>query len=498
MPDAMQGVLQSEQSRIKDLTAQQGTLEAQGPVLADAQTKRDQQIADSQLKRNQQIEGDYERQKGSLMPPKFAPIPPPTVKSTDPKQAWGSSAMWLAGLASLMTRTPLTTAMNSAAAVLTAYHKGDQEAANQAYQSWKVASDNAIKAFDFEQSAYKEALGDLEHRTEFKERQSDSQAAADRRQSSSESAAAERARVAQLNAVGKSLQDTFMAQVKTTEDAQRMLEERQRHADSMAENGLKLTEQHMVMSAMTEWDKAHPGADPMARAHQFSTLMYDLSPTAAKDKAKLDEHLDAVYNDPAKRQALLKSYEASIPGKQYENAKSAYGQIESLASDPDIHNNPAKQLGLVDKLIFMETGSIRPALAQYQKILGAQTGKDMFDMAMGRVAHHPIIGSDQIKNIASAATDLNHAATEAYQGYVTAPERAAVSARLGLIDDAGNLASTDGQPAPAESAASPKPGGGGAKPPAGSTPVQVKTPADASKLKPGTHYVAPDGKEYIR
>lgn len=449
MADAMQGVLGSEQARMSDLTQKQAALEEKGPQIEQAREKRDLGI-----------EQDYERSADSMKPPKFEPVPSPTVKSTDPKEVWGSSAMWLAGLASLMTRTPLMTAMNAAAGVLKGYHDGDVQAANQAFQTWKVASENAMKAFEFEQDTYKEAMGRLEKRTEFRERQS-----------ATEATAQERERVAQLNAVGRSLQDTFMANVKSTEAAEKMMEERQRHADSMAENGLKLAEQHYVMSAMDEWQKKHPDADAIEKATQLSKFMYTLSPSAAKDQAKVDAKLDEVYNDPAKKQVLIGKYDASVPGKASANADTAGGIIRDLAKDPDIKNNPAKQLGLVDKLIFMETGSIRPALAQYQKILGAQTGRDMFDMAEGRIAHHPILGTDQIKNIASAAEDLHKSANKTYADYLAQPERGAVARRLGMLDDEGNLAR-------------PNPGGE----PEVATPT---TKADYDALPKGAHYTKP-------
>lgn len=421
MADAMQGVLASEDARMSTLTKQQTALEEKGPQIEQARDQRD-------LK----IEGDYERQRAGMTPPKFEPVPSPTVKSTDPKEMWGSSAMWLAGIASLMTRTPLTTAMNAAAGVLKGYRDGDVAAANQAFQTWKVASENAVKAHEFEQESYKEALGDLDRRTQFRERQSSTEAAAD-----------ERERVAQLNAVGRSLQDTFMAHVKSTEEAQRMLEARERHADSMAENGLKLVQEHAVMQAMAEWKKQNPNADALAQAHELSKIMYETSPGADKERSKLDAKLDEVYNDPTKKQTLVGKYDSSIAGKASANADTAAGIIRDLAKDHDIRNNPAKQLGLVDKLIFMETGSIKPALAQYQKILGAQTGQDAFDMAMGKIAHHPILGPDQIKNIAAAAEGLHKSANKTYAEYLMQPERGAVAKRLGMVDDDGNLVRQD-------------------------------------------------------
>ena len=90
------------------------------------------------------------KQEGDVPLPKFENVPPPVAKPSDPNQAWGSSAMLLAGIGSLFTRRPIVTAMNAASQVFNAIHQKDMAAANQAFQSWKVASENAQKQFDFE------------------------------------------------------------------------------------------------------------------------------------------------------------------------------------------------------------------------------------------------------------------------------------------------------------------------------------------------------------
>lgn len=108
--------------------------------------------------------GAEEKTANALAPPKLELPPEPKVKTTDPQQVWASAAMALAGLAPLLTRTPLTTAINAAAQVLTAYRQGDQQAANAAFATWKQASENAIQMANFQQKAYDEALAGVERR----------------------------------------------------------------------------------------------------------------------------------------------------------------------------------------------------------------------------------------------------------------------------------------------------------------------------------------------
>lgn len=91
-----------------------------------------------------------------LKPPVMTP--PPQQPETNPVKAWGSLAMMVAGLGGLLTRRPLTNSLNAAAAVMNAYKQADTDAAKQAYDTWKVETDNAVKMAQFSIDAYKTAL----------------------------------------------------------------------------------------------------------------------------------------------------------------------------------------------------------------------------------------------------------------------------------------------------------------------------------------------------
>lgn len=93
----------------------------------------------------------------AMKPPELQEVPPPTVQPTDPKQIWGSAAMMLSILGGFLTRQPLTTALNAAAGVFKAYRKKDQAAADQAFQTWKAASENAVKMAEFQQKQLEDA-----------------------------------------------------------------------------------------------------------------------------------------------------------------------------------------------------------------------------------------------------------------------------------------------------------------------------------------------------
>ena len=94
---------------------------------------------------------------GALAPldlKEYKPDPP-----TDPWAVWGSPAMWLAGMSGLMGgRRSLTNAMTAASSYMQAVQKNDQAAAKQKFEQWKQETENAIKAHEWQQKAYEDAL----------------------------------------------------------------------------------------------------------------------------------------------------------------------------------------------------------------------------------------------------------------------------------------------------------------------------------------------------
>lgn len=96
---------------------------------------------------------------GTLSPPQLTDYKPPAP--TDPWAQWGSPAMWLAGLSSIMGRRSLTRALSTGGAYLNAVKEGDQANAKQAFDAWKQSNENAVKMHEFQMDAYKEAMKNL-------------------------------------------------------------------------------------------------------------------------------------------------------------------------------------------------------------------------------------------------------------------------------------------------------------------------------------------------
>jgi hypothetical protein len=103
----------------------------------------------------------------NLQPPKIPNLPaPPQTSTTDFATMFGSAAMSLAGLGSLMTRRPFTQALKSGAAVMDAYKKNDIQAAQQAFQTWQMETQNAMRMHQFEQEAYRNSIEKLKLKPE--------------------------------------------------------------------------------------------------------------------------------------------------------------------------------------------------------------------------------------------------------------------------------------------------------------------------------------------
>lgn len=86
--------------------------------------------------------------------------PPPQQPQSDPFQAFGQPAMYLAIFGSLLTRNPLASAVNAGASVLKSTQAQDSAIGQQQYETWKINSENAVKLAQYEMNAYKAALGD--------------------------------------------------------------------------------------------------------------------------------------------------------------------------------------------------------------------------------------------------------------------------------------------------------------------------------------------------
>jgi hypothetical protein len=234
-------------------------------ALADKANSSQGQLDQIEMERERGI-SRLEDERGRMMPPKLETVPAPVAKSTNPMHVWGSAAMTLALLGSLMTRQPLRTAFDAATGVLNAYHKGDQEAANAAFQTWKISSDNAMKLFDYQSRVYEKVLADI-----------------DRQEGEVDKVAGHRetAVISEVRAYATAMNDEVMGNVRTTSEAIKLEEGRLRAATAYAKSAGDLEELHYGMQAIEylKKDPAFQALDPVAQAAKVREVLKKTAPS---------------------------------------------------------------------------------------------------------------------------------------------------------------------------------------------------------------------------
>lgn len=93
------------------------------------------------------------------------PPPAPALHETDPVQAFGSSAMWLAVFGGLLTKRSLTNSLNAAGGVFEAIHKRDLEGFDREFKKWQIESQNAVRLQQYQMDRYR-AIMEATHKDE--------------------------------------------------------------------------------------------------------------------------------------------------------------------------------------------------------------------------------------------------------------------------------------------------------------------------------------------
>lgn len=248
---------------------------------------------------------------GTLKPPELQPTPKiqPT-EQTNPVKAWGSSAMMVAALASLFTRTPLTTAFKSASAVLDSFHQGDVDRANFAFQKWKIDMDNYWKTADFQQKTYEEILGSTEERARLMSESYSTEAANKR---------------AEMTAVASAFGDTIMANNESLTAQLRILDERMQNDRMLELQSGKIEQNFLVTQGMRDFDQKNPRATAEERTKHLGHLMQEaghewteseIGGYTQRVQAALQRQgtPGQVWNSVASKMQTIKEYASSPPG----------------------------------------------------------------------------------------------------------------------------------------------------------------------------------------
>ena len=202
-------------------------------------------------------------------------IPPPQPKETSAMQQWGSAAMIFAGLASLLTRTPATTALNAGAAALNAFKKNDQAEADRQYKIWQEANKNAMEVHNYQMDVYKSIIDRIKGSESENDKQFNRDSAADK---------------AEFQLTATAFHDNQLAEamnVKGLGAVDTILEKRQAAADKMAEAGPKIEEGFAFHQAYNSWLQSDAGkrATPYQKYAYSVALADQMNPTYAKTEA---------------------------------------------------------------------------------------------------------------------------------------------------------------------------------------------------------------------
>lgn len=115
----------------------------------------------------------YERTREAALEVNGIPVPkglppnrPPEYAPTAVLDQWGSAAMALAGLGSLLTRKPLTNALNAAGAAMRGFREGDTKNAEMAFRQWQQEVEYATRLHNFEMDAYRAAIDKIKTKPE--------------------------------------------------------------------------------------------------------------------------------------------------------------------------------------------------------------------------------------------------------------------------------------------------------------------------------------------
>ena len=238
--------------------------------------------------------------------------PPPVAQSTDPLHQWGSIAMIVAGLGSLLTRSHATTALNAAAGVMKGFHQNDLEAANTAFQEWKVANENTTKMANYELQAYKAMMAD------------------------------KKLGLDAIRTQAEAMKDyATIEHLKVSDDPEILFAKKQKIIDDSITAGQKLDAGMTRINAQDEWRKdyatknGHPPSADEQNTHMNNLLPAGTSPLAQERSAQLATHkaamaeFDRLHPDAQAGDRAIESARLMHPEKMMTDEEEA-GTIELL------------------------------------------------------------------------------------------------------------------------------------------------------------------------
>lgn len=338
----------------------------------------------------------WQNMQGALDALKHPPQMEP-VHQTTPQQMWTSGAMVFGALASLFTRRPLETAMNSAALALKAYTTGNQQAVNAAFQKWKLDTENFYKVADAQQSIYRTMMEDLRDRLSESDRINDREV---------------KNIVAEVNAAGHALNDAIMANTHDAEQLVQLYEARARVAFEMQTQSTNIITAQSAAQQFQEWK-----AEFVAKNHRQPT-----GEEQTVEMGRIRQESGHQWNDQEVTQKIDlfdKQAAASQEGKDYESAKSHLPNILGINENEMNQGTVIQQAQALDQYIQSINGN--------RAIRGFQVKLIQQDAGLVNTVQHAIqqlqgggaVTPEMIREMKKLASDYAHIASLQYADYIT-------------------------------------------------------------------------------
>ena len=344
-----------------------------------------------------------EGERSSREIPKYVPPQQAPTKQTTPQEAWASSAMMLAVVASAITRAPLTSAFNAAAAALKGFHEGDMEAFKNATEQWKVATENAIELERFQQQAYDKAMGDVTRRETL---------------AGKEAASARHDAYAEVLAVSAQFKDQVAgdaAKARQWDALQRIFDARKRAADSAQKAAEQNYKQAQFILAMDSWKKdfvKQNGHEPTPEdsLKEAGRLHREEGGIGAMTETQIT----------ATQERMAKALTAkNTPGEQYLiNQKGETAVRSAFDTHPD-GKGIALQADLLDSYVRRINGNM--ALREFQlNVLQRHQGLvDKAQQGFTNMLHGGVLSPDMIRDMRIMMADYDRLIGQQFANSIT-------------------------------------------------------------------------------
>jgi hypothetical protein len=336
-------------------------------------------------------------------PPQFQPPPPPRPVEANPVKAWSSEAMILAAVGSLFTRTPMLTAMNAAAKVLNAYKQGDQNAANYAFETWKVSNENYDKAFAYQMDVYKAVVGDLAHREDLVMQMTEQ---------------ARQDLFHEVDARAAGFNDAMMIQQKSFQEQLQLMQFRDQHQAAKTKADMGTIQMHDYMQARAaltnspDWKRLATSKNPNDQIEAYRQLM-GLVPQFAKPMTQDQED--------AKIAEIRKELDKTTPGtvaSQYDAIASGLPTILQLQHSGAVRDGVTRQA--IDLDLFTRFFNGGRAIRGFQlKLLTDHSSLlDKADVAFRQLSAGGSVSGAQVHDMIEAAKLYGQAVDQLYSGQI--------------------------------------------------------------------------------